>query len=111
MHQARRPGSATGRCPVRRSSAASLQWPARIRRLRPNAYFGPAGALPLGSVGCPTMITVHDLAIYRHPEWFPGRQPLSTRLVIPRSLDRADVIVVGFEHHSSGHRGPVRDSP
>jgi glycosyltransferase involved in cell wall biosynthesis len=74
-----------------------LQWPARIRRLRPNAYFGPAGALPLGNVGCPTVITVHDLAIFRHPEWFPGRQPLSTRLVIPRSLDRADVIVAVSE--------------
>ncbi|MEA2628205.1 MAG: hypothetical protein QOJ10_665 [Chloroflexota bacterium] len=70
-----------------------LQWPARIRRLRPNAYFGPAGALPLGSVGCPTVITVHDLAIYRNPGWFPGRQPLSTRVVFPRSLDRADAII------------------
>jgi glycosyltransferase involved in cell wall biosynthesis len=70
-----------------------LQWPARIRRLRPDAYFGPVGALPLGNVGCPTVITVHDLAIYRNPGWFPGRQPLSTRLVIPRSLARADVIV------------------
>ena len=70
-----------------------LQWPARIRRLRPDAYFGPVGALPLGSVGCPTVITVHDLAIYRNPAWFPGRQPLSTRLVIPRSLARADVII------------------
>src|SRR6266850_556459 len=70
-----------------------LQWPARIRRLRPDAYFGPVGALPLGSVGCPTVITVHDLAIYRNPGWFPGRQPLSTRIVVPRSLARADVIV------------------
>jgi Glycosyltransferase len=70
-----------------------VQWPARIRRLRPDAYFGPVGALPLGSVGCPTVITVHDLAIYRNPGWFPGRQPLSTRLVIPRSLARADVVV------------------
>jgi glycosyltransferase involved in cell wall biosynthesis len=70
-----------------------VQWPARIRRLRPDAYFGPAGALPLSSVGCPTVITVHDLAIYRNPGWFPDRQPLSTRLVIPRSLARADLIV------------------
>ena len=70
-----------------------LQWPARIRRLRPDAYFGPAGALPLRSVGCPTVITVHDLAIYRNAAWFPGGQPLSTRFVIPRSLARADVIV------------------
>jgi glycosyltransferase involved in cell wall biosynthesis len=70
-----------------------LQWPARIRRLRPDAYFGAVGALPLRDVGCPTVITVHDLAIYRNPAWFPGGQPLSTRFVIPRSLARADVIV------------------
>jgi glycosyltransferase involved in cell wall biosynthesis len=70
-----------------------VQWPARIRRLHPDAYFGAVGALPLGNVGCPSVITVHDLAIYRNPAWFPSRQPLSTRLVIPRSLARADVVV------------------
>jgi glycosyltransferase involved in cell wall biosynthesis len=70
-----------------------LQWPARIRRLGPDAFFGPTGSLPLRSVGRPSVITIHDLAIYRNPGWFPGRQPLSTRLVVPRSLARADVIV------------------
>jgi glycosyltransferase involved in cell wall biosynthesis len=70
-----------------------VQWPARIRRLRPNAFFGPVGALPLRSVGSPTVITVHDLAIYLNPDWFPRGQTLSTRLVIPRSLDRADVVI------------------
>jgi glycosyltransferase involved in cell wall biosynthesis len=70
-----------------------LQWPARLRKLKPDAFFGPVGALPLTDVGCPTAITVHDLAIYRNPDWFPRRQPLSTRLVVPRSLDRADVVI------------------
>src|SRR6476646_4415831 len=70
-----------------------VQWPARIRRLGPDAYFGAVGALPLRDVGCPSVITVHDLAIYRNSGWFPGGQPLSTRFVIPRSLARADVIV------------------
>jgi glycosyltransferase involved in cell wall biosynthesis len=70
-----------------------VQWPARIRRLRPDAYFGPAGSLPLRSVGCPTAITVHDLAIYRNPAWFPGGQLLSTRWVVPRSLRRADALI------------------
>ena len=55
--------------------------------------FGPAGVLPLGDVGCPTVITVHDLAIYRNPDWFPARQPLSTGWIVPRSLRRADRIV------------------
>jgi len=70
-----------------------LQWPRRVRALKPDALFGPAGVLPLGDVGCPTVITVHDLAIYRNPEWFPARQPLSTGWIVPRSLRRADRIV------------------
>src|SRR5579872_431509 len=36
--------------PQARFIGRHLQWPAAIRRLKPNAYFGPAGALPLGSV-------------------------------------------------------------
>ena len=75
-----------------------LQWPAAIRRQRPDAYFGAAGAMPLTSVGCPSVIAVHDLAIYRNPRWFPGGQPLSTRLVVPRSILRADVVVAVSEN-------------
>jgi glycosyltransferase involved in cell wall biosynthesis len=84
--------------PSTRFVGRHIQWPARLRRLKPDAYFGPAGALPLRSVGCPSVITVHDLAIYRNPGWFPGRQPLSTRFVVPRSLARADVIVAVSNH-------------
>ena len=83
--------------PQTRLIGRHLQWPSEIRRLRPNAYFGPAGALPLADVGCPAVITVHDLAIYRNSRWFPGGQPLSTRLVVPRSVLRADVIVAVSE--------------
>ncbi len=75
-----------------------LQWPAEIRRLRPDVYFGPAGALPLGRVGSPAVVTVHDLAIYRNPRWFPGRQPLSVRLVVPRSILRADIVIAVSEN-------------
>lgn len=96
------PGSAPGigyrPLPSARFIGRHLQWPARIRRLGPDAYFGPAGSLPLRSVGCPTVITVHDLAIYRDAAWFPRGQPLSTRLVIPRSLDRADMIIAVSAH-------------
>ena len=75
-----------------------LQWPAAIRAARPDAYFGPAGALPLGRVGVPSAITIHDLAIYRNPRWFPGGQPLSTRFVVPRSVLRADVLIAVSEN-------------
>jgi glycosyltransferase involved in cell wall biosynthesis len=75
-----------------------FQWPADIRRMKPDVYFGPAGALPLRGVGVPSVITVHDLAIYRNSRWFPGRQPLSTRVVVPRSVLRAGVVIAVSEN-------------
>jgi glycosyltransferase involved in cell wall biosynthesis len=70
-----------------------LVWPAQLRRRPLDAFLGAAGVLPLGSTGCPEVVTVHDLAIYRHPEWFPSRQPLATRFVVPASLRRAASII------------------
>lgn len=87
------PDAAYRLLPTTRLIGRHVRWPAAIRRLKPDAYFGPAGALPLGRVGAPSVITVHDLAIYRNPGWFPGRQPLSTRLVVPRSVLRAEVVI------------------
>jgi glycosyltransferase involved in cell wall biosynthesis len=84
--------------PQMRLVGRHLQWPAAIRRMKPDAYFGPAGALPLRDVGAPSVITVHDLAIYRNPSWFPGRQPLSTRLVVPRSVLRAGIVIAVSEN-------------
>ena len=81
------------RPPSARLVGRHLLWPARLRRLGADLYFGPAGLLPLGRVGMPAVVTAHDMAIYRHPEWFPGGQPLSVRLVVPRSMRRARVIV------------------
>ena len=84
--------------PQTRFIGRHVRWPAQVRRLKPNAYFGPAGVMPLGGIGCPAVITVHDLAIYRNPRWFPARQPLSVRLVVPRSVLRAGVIVAVSEN-------------
>jgi glycosyltransferase involved in cell wall biosynthesis len=79
--------------PATRFIGRHWTWPRRVRRLGPQVYFGPAGQLPLGNLAVPSVITVHDLAIYRHPEWFPGGQWLSTRLVVPRSIRRADTVL------------------
>jgi glycosyltransferase involved in cell wall biosynthesis len=87
------PAFAFERPPAARLVGRHVLWPARLRRLRADLYFGPAGQLPLGDVGHPAVVTAHDMAIYRHPEWFPGGQALSTRLVVPRSMRRADAIV------------------
>lgn len=87
------PALARRRLPAARLVGRHLVWPAQLRRLDADVYFGPAGQLPLGGVGMPSVVTAHDLAIYRRPEWFPGRQPLAVRLVVPRTMRRAGAIV------------------
>ena len=87
------PRVAFRRPPQARLVGRHLRWPRELRALRPTAYFGPAGVMPLGRLGLPSVITAHDMAIYRHPEWFPGRQALSVRVIVPRSMRRAGAIV------------------
>ncbi len=52
----------------------------------------PANAMPLAHRG-KSVVTVHDLAIYEHPEWFPEKQGFSTKVVVPKSLNKADEII------------------
>jgi glycosyltransferase involved in cell wall biosynthesis len=96
--------------PSTRLVGRHVQWPARVRALKADAFFGPAGVAPLRDVGSPTVITVHDLAIYRHPEWFPPGQPLSTRWIVPRSVRGADV-VIAVSNNTAGDVKEIFDIP
>ncbi|MCR4313716.1 MAG: glycosyltransferase family 4 protein [Candidatus Uhrbacteria bacterium] len=66
--------------------------PARFALRRPGVLFSPNGQVPLGWRG-KSVVTVHDLAIYEHPEWFPREQSFSTRVVVPHSLEHASQII------------------
>lgn len=66
--------------------------PLRFWMYRPDVLFSPFGQLPLGWRG-KSVVTVHDMTIYEHPEWFPAAQDFSTRVVVPRSLERATQII------------------
>ena len=59
---------------------------------RAQLVHGPANSLPL-FVGLPGVVTIHDLAIYDHPEWFPGDQWFATKVVVPRSIQQARTII------------------
>lgn len=54
---------------------------------------GPANSLPLLGFGLPGVVTIHDLAIYDHPEWFPAGQWFATSVVVPQSVRRARAII------------------
>jgi glycosyltransferase involved in cell wall biosynthesis len=74
-----------------------LELPLRMRRDGARLVHGPANALPLVPVGLPGVVTIHDLAIYDHPEWFPSGQWFATRVVVPRSARRARIIICPSE--------------
>lgn len=71
--------------------------PLQMRAGHADVIHGPANALPLLPVGVPGVVTVHDLAIYDHPEWFPNGQWLATRVIVPRSIRGAAAIVCPSE--------------
>lgn len=66
--------------------------PARLALHRPDVLFSPFGQVPMGWMG-KSVVTVHDMAIYQNPEWFPQNQSFGTRVLVPRSLGRADRII------------------
>ncbi len=74
-----------------------LLMPLRARLARAEVFHGPAHSLPLTRLGLPGVVTINDLAIYKHPEWFPDRQWLSTRALVPRSVRSARIVVCPSE--------------
>lgn len=68
--------------------------PLRCLLAKIDVLFSPAGSAPLGWGG-QSVITIHDLAIYQHPEWFKNtkQQWFATRLVVPYSIKCADQII------------------
>ncbi|MFH0780052.1 MAG: glycosyltransferase family 1 protein [Parcubacteria group bacterium] len=60
----------------------------------------PANSMPL-FYGKKSILVVHDLAIYLHPEWFPEKQWFSTHFVVPRSVKKASAIVAISESTKS----------
>lgn len=75
-----------------------VAFPLRLAFERPDVLWCPSGEAPLGWRGA-TAITVHDLSVYEHPEWFPdgGRGNLSRRYVFPRSVRHAASIIAVSE--------------
>lgn len=69
-----------------------------LHRAKLDLFHSPAHPLPLFYRGR-IVWTVHDLAIYDHPEWFPGgiRQWFSTRVTVPRGIRRAMKLIAPSE--------------
>lgn len=63
-----------------------------LNREQLDVFHAPANVVPLQYHGR-SVVTVHDLAIYQHPEWFPTKQDFSINVLVPKSLHKAKQII------------------
>jgi glycosyltransferase involved in cell wall biosynthesis len=62
------------------------------RRVQPNVWHGPHYTLPL-RIDVPTIVTVHDLTFFDHPEWHERAKVPFFRTMIGASAARANAVV------------------
>ncbi|MEW6407722.1 MAG: glycosyltransferase family 1 protein [Patescibacteria group bacterium] len=67
-----------------------------LEREKLDVFHSPASTIPL-CYSKNAIITVHDLAIYQNPKWFP-RQIFATRVSVPQSLKKAKKIIAVSKH-------------
>ncbi len=69
---------------------------AYLDREKLDVYHSPANVIPM-FYNRPSVVTVHDLAIYKFPEFFPNtflsRQIFATKVLAPQSLNKAKKII------------------
>ena len=86
-----------GRLPLLRSHALVSTL---FTRERLDVLHGPANIIPLMYEGA-SVVTIHDLAVYDHPEWFPstfpGADSFSQRVIVPRSVSAARRVIAVSE--------------
>jgi len=63
-----------------------------VRRVHPDVWHGPHYTLPLRAK-VPTVVTVHDLTFFDHPEWHERTKVAYFRPMIAAAARRADVVV------------------
>ncbi len=71
--------------------------PKLARAIAPDVWHGPHYTLPL-RLAVPSVVTVHDLTFFDHPEWHERSKVLFFRRMIRASTQRADAIVAVSQH-------------
>lgn len=70
------------------------QWklPRALTAWQPDVLFAPGYTAPF-TAPCPTVLTVHDVSFFAHPEWFSAREGWRRRMVTAWSARRAKVVL------------------
>ena len=81
--------------------------PRVARRIRPDVWHGPHYTMPLRST-VPTVVAMHDLTFFDHPEWHERSKVIYFRRMIAAAARRADVILTGSNDAAEGLRARFR---
>ena len=57
-----------------------------------DVFFGPSYSLPL-RIAMPSVVTLHDISFFSHPEWFGWREGFRRRWLARQSITRAQTII------------------
>jgi len=71
-----------------------------VRSLAPDVYHGPHYTLPVRS-RVRSVVTVHDLTFFDHPEWHERAKVVYFRAMIKAAVARADAVVCVSDHTAS----------
>jgi len=66
--------------------------PAAAARAGIDAWFSPGYSLPL-RLGCPSVVAIHDLSFFAHPEWFGWREGMRRRWLARAAAGRARAVI------------------
>jgi glycosyltransferase involved in cell wall biosynthesis len=73
------------------------------RSISPDVWHAPHYTMPLRST-VPTVVAMHDLTFFDHPEWHERSKVVYFRRMIAAAARRADVIVTGSHYAADGLR-------
>jgi len=82
--------------PLRRIAWEQLALPGTLRTLGIDVFHSPANVLP-ARLPCPSVVTVHDLAFMRYPQFFRSARRFYQRRLTARSVTRATQVVAVSE--------------
>lgn len=63
-----------------------------LTRLRPDVVFAPGYTAPLAAPA-PTVVAIHDVSFFAHPEWYSWREGTRRRLITAWSARRARLVL------------------
>lgn len=66
--------------------------PAAAREARVDVFFGPGYTLPL-RLHCPSVVAIHDVSFFAHPEWFGWRERRRRRWLTHAAAKRSRRVV------------------